>query len=252
MICPTITHNEDKKTVVVTGGAKGIGAAVSRLFSRRGWNVVVCYKSSVAAAEALVSELGVERTVAVKAALSAFSGAAEVRRAAIARFGGVDVLVNNAGSSEYGVLADMSEEDIRRTVGDDLLSAIFMTKAFYDDFAFSRKGSIVNVSSVWGICGASMESVYSAAKAGIIAFTKAMAKELAPSGVRVNAVAPGAIKTDMLSRFAPEELADIIAEVPSGRLGAPEDIANAVYFLASERASYITGQTFNVSGGFVI
>ena len=243
-----------KKVAVITGGAKGIGAATVRLFSALGYAVAINYRSSESAAEKLAEELvhGGGQAVTVCADLSEMRGAEKLHSAVIDAFGGADVLVNNAGSCEYGLLSDFSEADIRRSVGDDLLSAIFATKAFYDDFAFSGKGSIVNVSSVWGICGASMESVYSAAKAGIIAFTKAMAKELAPSGVRVNAVAPGAIKTDMLSRFAPEELADIIAEVPSGRLGAPEDIANAVYFLASERASYITGQTFNVSGGYVI
>lgn len=242
------------KTVVVSGGAKGIGAAVSRLFSKRGWNVAIGYRSGKAAAEKLAEELSASGAcaAAICADLSDMNGAETLRAGVKAVFGEADVLVNNAGSCEYGTLAGLSEEDIRRTVSDDLLSAIFATKAFYDDFAFSRKGSIVNISSVWGICGASMESVYSASKAGIIAFTKAMAKELAPSGVRVNAVAPGVVMTDMLSRFSPSELEAICDDIPAGRIALPSDIAGTVYFLASDRAAYITGQTFNVSGGYVI
>lgn len=242
------------KTVVVSGGAKGIGAAVSRLFSKRGWNVAIGYRSGKAAAEKLAEELSASGVcaAAIFADLSDMNGAETLRAGVKAVFGEADVLVNNAGSCEYGTLAGLSEEDIRRTVSDDLLSAIFATKAFYDDFAFSRKGSIVNISSVWGICGASMESVYSASKAGIIAFTKAMAKELAPSRVRVNAVAPGAVMTDMLSRFSPSELEAIRDDIPAGRIALPSDIAGTVYFLASDRAAYITGQTFNVSGGYVI
>ena len=248
--CPTITD----KVAVITGGSKGIGAEISRLFSHEGYAVAVCYRNSKARAEALVNELNDNggNAIAVYADLSSQKGADELRKRVIGELGKISVLVNNAGSSEYGLLAQFSEEDVIRSVTDNLLSAIYTLKAFYDDFAFGKSGSVINISSVWGICGASAESVYSAAKAGVIGFTRAMAKELAPSGVRVNAVAPGAIDTDMLARFTDEEKRDIVSEIPTGRLGTPRDIANAVLFLASDKASYITGQTVNVSGGYLI
>lgn len=241
-----------KRVAVITGGAKGIGAATVRLFSARGYLVAINYRRSGAVAERLAEEIisGGGQAVTVCADLSEMRGAEKLHSAVIDAFGGADVLVNNAGSCEYGLLSDFSEEDIRRSVGDDLLSAIFATKAFYDDFAFSGKGCIVNVSSVWGLRGACMESVYSAAKAGVIAFTRSMAKELAPSGVRVNAVAPGVIMTDMLSRFTPKELDAICSEIPLGRAGTPDDVARVIYFLASDFSSYITGQTFEVGGGY--
>lgn len=252
MICRTITHND--RVAVVTGGAKGIGAAIARLFSLRGWSVAIGYRTSRNAAAALENEINSAggNAASICADLSDMSGAESLRNAVMERFGRIDALINNAGSCEYGTLADFSEADIRRSVTDNLLSAVFTVKAFYDDFAFGKKGSIVNISSVWGICGASMESVYSAAKAGVIAFTRVMAKELAPSGVRVNAVAPGVITTDMLSRFSESEMSDIVSDIPLGRPGTPEDVAAAVCFLADGRSSYITGQVFNVSGGYVI
>ncbi len=248
--CRTITE----KVAVVTGGAKGIGAEISRLFSHNGYSVAVCYNTSKDSADKLVEELNSVggKAAAIRADLSSLSGALALRNEVISKFGKISVLINNAGSSEYGLLAQFSEADIMRSVSDNLLSAIYTVKAFYDDFAFGKSGAIINVSSVWGICGASMESVYSAAKAGIIGFTRAVAKELAPCGIRVNAVAPGAIDTDMLSRFTQEEKRNIVSEIPLGRLGVPSDIANAVAFLADERSSYITGQTVNISGGYLI
>lgn len=242
------------KVAAVSGGAKGIGAAVSRLFCRRGYSVAIGYRTSRAAAVTLADELNAAggKAVAVYADLSGMKGAEEFRRGVFGAFGRADVLVNNAGSCEHGVLAEFSEEHILRSVTDNLLAAVYASKAFYDDFAFGGSGSIVNISSVWGICGASTESVYSAAKAGVIAFTKSLAKELAPCGVRVNAVAPGVTDTDMLARFGNDERAELKNEIPLGRFASPGDIASVVYFLASDAASYITGQTFNVSGGYVI
>lgn len=248
-ICPTIID----KVAVITGGAKGIGAEISRLFSRKGYAVVICYKKSKTQADELAAELNEAggNAVALYADLSSVNGAESLRNEVMNLFGKISVLINNAGSCEYGLLAQFSEADIMRSVSDNLLSAIFASKAFYDDFAFGKNGCIINISSVWGTSGASMESVYSAAKAGVIGFTRALAKELAPCGVRVNAVAPGAIDTDMLARFSNEEKSEIVSEIPAGRLGKPVDIAQTVWFLASDRASYITGQTINVSGGYV-
>lgn len=248
--CRTITE----KVAVVTGGAKGIGAEISRLFSRNGYAVAICCNKSKTQADKLEEELSAlgGNVIRVCADLSSYDGALSLRNEVINKFGKISVLVNNAGSSEYGLLAQFSEKDITKSVADNLLSAIYAVKAFYDDFAFGKSGAIVNVSSVWGICGASAESVYSAAKAGIIGFTRAIAKELAPCGVRVNAVAPGVTDTDMLARFSEEEMRGIVSEIPLGRIGLPSDVAAAVAFLADDRSSYITGQTINVSGGYLI
>lgn len=248
-ICPTITE----KVAVVTGGAKGIGARIARRFALNGYAVAISYRNSKNEADKLVAELSERgRAIAVCGDLSRFADAKRLRDEVFAAFGRCDVLVNNAGSSFYGLLADMREEDIKSVIGDGLLTSINATKAFYDDFAFGGRGCIVNVSSVWGIRGASCEAVYSAAKAGVIGFTRAMAKELAPSGVRVNAVAPGAIETDMIARFSSAEKEEIRREIPLGRIGDPNDVASAVLFLSSDAASYITGETLNVSGGYVI
>ncbi len=242
-----------EKVAVITGGAKGIGARIAHRFSSEGYAVAVAYRNSEAEADKLVAELSAHgRAIAVKADLSTASGANALRSAVISQFGRVDVLVNNAGSAFYGVLGSMTEEEIERTLGDNLKSAILTSRAFYDDFAFGKKGAIVNVSSVWGIKGASAEAVYSAAKFGVAGLTKSLAKELAPSGVRVNAVAPGIIMTDMLSRFGADELDDMLREIPCGRFGRADDVAEVVFFLASDKAAYITGEIIDVSGGYVI
>lgn len=248
--CRTITE----KVAVITGGAKGIGAQTVRRFSRCGYAVVICYRSSSALADKLAAELNEcgGRATAIRADLSSYAEAERLRDEVMREFGRCDVLVNNAGTSHYGLLSDTSEADALKVIGDNLSAAINTTKAFYDCFAFGHGGSIVNVSSVWGVCGASCEAVYSAAKAGVIGFTKAMAKELAPCGTRVNAVAPGAVLTDMLARFSSEEIDGIVKEIPFGRLGSTDDIASAILFLSSDEASYITGETINVSGGYVI
>lgn len=248
--CPIITE----KVAVVTGGAKGIGARLARRFAAAGYAVAFCYRSSQAQADKLVRELTESggKALAVRADLSSYEAAVSLRDAVFAAFGRCDALVNNAGSSYVGLLADMTEADVQCTVADGLLSAVYATKAFYDDFAFGRGGSIVNIASVWGLTGASCEAVYSAAKAGVIGFTKAMAKELAPCGVRVNAIAPGAIATDMLARYSAAETEAIRTEIPLGRIGDADDVAAAALFLASDAAAYITGETLNVSGGYVI
>ena len=249
-IFPTTTD----RVAVVTGGAKGIGAQIVRRFAAAGCRVAFSYRSSQDAAARLLSELSRSgaHAIAVRADLSSPDGAARLREAVLGEFGRPHTLVNNAGSSAYKLLCDMTEEETERMLADNLKSAIYTSRAFYDDFAFGRSGSIINISSVWGLKGASTEAVYSAAKAGVIGFTKALAKELAPCGVRVNAVAPGAIATDMLSCFSEEETEEIRREIPLGRIGMPDDVASAALFLASDLSSYMTGEVLNVSGGYVI
>ena len=250
----TIFRTTTNKVAVVTGGAKGIGARIAHRFSDNGYSVVITARRSVADGERLVGELREKggNAICVTADLSLSSDVARLHDATLDTFGRADVIINNAGTSFYGVLASMSDADIKRVLDDDLLSAILVSRAFYDDLAFAGRGCMINISSVWGIKGASTESVYSAAKAGVIALTRSLAKELAPSGIRVNAIAPGAIATDMLSGFSEKELDDIRKEIPLGRLGTPDDVASAALFLASDAASYITGEVLDVSGGYIL
>ncbi len=247
-IYPTITD----KVAVVTGGAKGIGACIARRFSDAGYSVAIGYRNSAEEADRLVCELERcgRKAMAVRADLSSYDGAKRLRDAVMTEFGRADVLVCNAGSSLYKLICDTSEKDFDGVMGDNLKSAFLTTRAFYDDFAFSRCGNIIYVSSVWGIKGASNEAAYSAAKAGIIGLVKSAAKELAPCGVRVNGIAPGAVMTDMLSHFSSDELADIEREVPFGRIGSPCDVAGVALFLASNAATYITGEVITVAGGY--
>ncbi len=248
MIYPIITD----RVAVVTGGAKGIGACIARRFSDAGYSVVIGCRSSVTEADRLARELVStgRRAIAVRADLSSESGAKRLRDETVSAFGRTDVLVCNAGTSMYKLICDTSAVDFDRVTGDNLKSAFLTTRAFYDDFAFGRRGSIIYISSVWGQKGASNEAAYSAAKAGITGLVRSAAKELAPCGVRVNAIAPGAVKTDMLAHFTAEELENIGSEIPLGRIGAPSDIAGVALFLASDLASYITGETVTVSGGY--
>ena len=235
--------------VIITGGSRGIGAECVREFSSRGDKVAFIYKSSDTAAKELAAETG---AVAIKADLSANGEATAAVDAAVLALGGVDVLVNNAGVSKIGLFTDLTEKEVRELISCDLESAMLTSKAAIPTMVRQHKGYIVNVSSMWGVTGASCEVVYSAAKAGLIGFTKALAKELGPSGITVNCVAPGVIATEMNSSLDRETLAELCDETPLGRIGTVRDVAEAVLFLASDKASFITGEILNVNGGFVI
>ena len=235
--------------VIITGGSRGIGAECVRRFSARGDKVAFIYKNSDTAAKDLAAETG---AVAIKADLSADGEAAAAVDAAVLALGGVDVLVNNAGVSKIGLFTDMTEKEVRELIGCDLESAILTSKAAIPTMVRQHKGYVVNVSSMWGVTGASCEVVYSAAKAGLIGFTKALAKELGPSGITVNCVAPGVIATEMNSSLDKGTLAELCDETPLGRIGTVSDVAEAVLFLASDKASFITGEILNVNGGLVI
>jgi 3-oxoacyl-[acyl-carrier protein] reductase len=162
-----------------------------------------------------------------------------------------NILVNNAGVSHFGLLSDMSEEEWDQVMNVNLKGAFLCTKAFMPAMITAKYGRIINISSVWGISGASCEAAYSASKGGLNALTKALAKELAPSGVTVNAVAPGAVETDMLATFNKDEIAALQEEIPAGRLAQPDEIASLVYFLALPESGYITGQVISPNGGWV-
>ena len=242
-------------TVLITGASRGIGAACARRFARDGWSVAVHYYKSEAEALALAEDLraaGAE-AVPVRGDLSDPAQAARAVEAAQAALGHLDALVCNAGVAlPVQLLTDTTDDQWRRVMGTDLDGVFHTLRAAIPGMVSRKRGAIVTVSSMWGVTGGSCEAPYSAAKAGVIGLTKALAKELGPSGIRVNCVAPGAIETDMTAFLTPEDRAALAGEAPLGRMGAPEEVAEAVRFLAGEEARFITGQVLRVDGGMVI
>ena len=242
-------------TVLITGASRGIGAACARRFAQDGWKVAVHYYKSEAEALALAEELraaGAE-AVPVRGDLSDPAQAARAVEGAQAALGHLDALVCNAGVAlPVQLLTDTTDDQWRRVMGADLDGVFFTLRAAIPGMVSRKRGAIVTVSSMWGVTGGSCEAPYSAAKAGVIGLTKALAKELGPSGIRVNCVAPGAIETDMTAFLTPEDRAALADEAPLGRMGTPEEVADAIRFLAGEEARFITGQVLRVDGGMVI
>ena len=242
-------------TVLITGASRGIGAACARRFAQDGGKVAVHDYKSEAEALALAEELraaGAE-AVPVRGDLSDPAQAARAVEGAQAALGHLDALVCNAGVAlPVQLLTDTTDDQWRRVMGADLDGVFFTLRAAIPGMVSRKRGAIVTVSSMWGVTGGSCEAPYSAAKAGVIGLTKALAKELGPSGIRVNCVAPGAIETDMTAFLTPEDRAALAGEAPLGRMGAPEEVAEAVRFLAGEEARFITGQVLRVDGGMVI
>ena len=237
------------KTAVVTGGSRGIGAAVCRRLAEDGFRVVVHFNRSREKAEALVREL-TEKTglphLALPAELAERAQVEELFRLA----GPVDVLVNNAGIAQQKLFTDITEDDWRRMFAVDVDGVFRCCQCALPHMIHEKSGCIINIASIWGEIGASCEVHYSAAKAAVIGLTKALAKELGPSHIRVNCVSPGVIDTEMNAMFDKETMRDLCESTPLGRIGSPEDIAAAVSFLASDAASFITGQTLSVNGLF--
>lgn len=242
------------KTVIITGGATGIGRAVSSLFAENGYNVVIGYNKSIDAVNELQTNLSKQgySAVSYKCDVTNSIDANGIVEFAVQKFGKVDVLVCNAGIAQQKLFTDITDEDWSNMINTNLTGCFNCCRAASKVMISNHSGSILNISSMWGISGASCEVHYSASKAGVIGLTKALAKELAPSNVRVNCVAPGVVKTDMLSSFSDQDLKELKNETPLSRLGTPEDIAKAVYFLSSDDASFITGQVLSVDGGFIL
>lgn len=237
------------KTALVTGGSRGIGAAVCRRLAEDGFRVVVHFNRSREKAEALVREL-TEKTglphLALPAELAERAQVEELFRLA----GPVDVLVNNAGIAQQKLFTDITEDDWRRMFAVDVDGVFRCCQCALPHMIHEKSGCIINIASIWGEIGASCEVHYSAAKAAVIGLTKALAKELGPSHIRVNCVSPGVIDTEMNAMFDEETMRDLCESTPLGRIGSPEDIAAAVSFLANDAASFITGQTLSVNGLF--
>lgn len=231
--------------IVITGGSRGIGAAVVRRFAGAGDRVWFLYeKEDQAAAE-------VSRETGAMAIRCDVADEAQVA-AAFAQIPAVDVLINNAGIADYDPINWTEPARFRRVLDVNVTGAFLCARAALPSMLEKQKGVILNTASMWGLVGASCEVAYSASKAAVIGFTKALAKELGPSGIRVNAVAPGVIVTDMVKNVSPETMEELRQETPLEQLGRPEQIADAMWFLASEQAAFITGEVLNVSGGFVI
>ena len=236
------------KTVVITGSSRGIGAATAKLFAENGFNVCVNYFHSEKAAKELTASL--PSAVAVKADISKKADAVALIEAVTETFGHVDVLVNNAGIAlPPQLVTDISDADYDRVFDINMKGVHNTVSAVLPQMVNRKSGNIVNISSLWGVVGGSCETVYTASKAAVIGYTKALAKELGPSGIRVNCVAPGFIRTEMNARFSEEEIASFAEETPLCRVGGPQDVAKAVFFLATDMSDFITGQTLCVDGG---
>ena len=242
------------KTVVITGASGGIGSATAILFAEKGFNVVMNYYRSAESAKILAASLS-------SCGYNVMPYYTDIRdRASVDKmiyetekhFGTVDILVNNAGITQQKLFSDITEEDFDKMLQVNLKGTFNCTQAVLPGMIHNKSGKIINISSVWGITGASCEVHYSASKAAVIGFTKALAKELAPSGIQVNCVAPGLINTRMNNNISTDELSDFVNDIPLGRMGDASEVAQVIYFLASDASDYITGQVITPDGGLTI
>lgn len=242
------------RTAIVTGGAGGIGEAICKRLARDGFSVVIAYRTSEKRAMRLAEEIAASggRAEAVKADVSVSDEVKQLFSLAYEEYGSLDVLVCNAGIAVQRVLTDVSDSEYDRLMSVNMGGVFRCCREAVPYMLKSHSGSIINISSMWGVCGASCETVYSASKAAVIGFTKALAKELGPSGIRVNCIAPGVIDTEMNRHLSDGDMKALADETPLCRIGQPEEVAGAVSFLASDDSSFVTGQILSVDGGFAI
>ena len=238
-----------KKTVFITGGSRGIGAECVRIFSKNGYGVAFSYLNSEKEALSLARECG---ALAIRSDVSVSDDVTSAIRKATCELGRIDVLINNAGICGSALFTDITDEMWRKMIDTNLSGAFYATRAVLPQMISRKNGVILNVSSMWGQVGASCEVHYSTAKAGLIGMTKALAKEVGPSGIRVNSVSPGVIDTDMNKNLTEEDLEALKSDTPLGKIGTPQDIAELLLFLASDKSSFITGQDIGISGGLII
>lgn len=241
--------------VLITGGSRGIGAAAALLFAQRGWDVAIGYHTNEAAAHTVVEQmrsLGV-KACAIQADVACPEQAAALVEQAVAVLGGLDALVCSAGVAlPQQLLTDTTDAQWRQMFAVNVDGTFYTLRSATPHFVGQKSGSMVTLSSMWGVTGGSCEVAYSAAKGAVIAMTKALAKELGPSGIRVNCVAPGFIATDMNAHLDAESLEQLRQETPLQQLGAPEDAARSIFFLAGEEGGFVTGQVLQPNGGLVI
>lgn len=242
------------KTVLITGASRGIGREIAIRFASEGYNIVLNYNTSESKAKTIakyIKDMGV-KCLLVKADVSVEEEVNNMINIVLKEFGKIDVLVNNAGVSLSKLFQLTTNDEIARVFGVNTFGVINCSKAVVPSMVSEKSGKIINISSIWGKVGASMETIYSASKGAVIVFTMALAKELAPSGICVNCVCPGVIDTDMLLEYNEEDKKELKNQTPLNRLGTPQDVADAVYFLASDKSNFITGQVITVDGGFAL
>ena len=237
------------KTVLITGGSRGIGKAMVEAFSKEGYSVAFTYKNSESEAKCLAEATG---ALAIKADSASEEDVAFAVKQTEEKLGRIDCLINNAGVSSFSLFTDITLEEWNSHLAVNLTGAFLYSKAVIPGMVSKKCGRIINISSMWGLTGSSCEVHYSTAKAGLIGMTKALAKELGPSGITVNAIAPGLIDTDMNKCLSRDDIKSIEDETPLMRIGTPNEVAKVALFLAGDGASFITGEVLNVSGGYLI
>ncbi|NBI27427.1 elongation factor P 5-aminopentanone reductase [Chengkuizengella marina] len=240
-------------TVLITGGSRGIGAAIAKRFSEVGINIVIHYLNSHESANEIARTCisNGSKAITISADLRSKQQIERMKEKLAYHDMQPDIIVNNAGVSHYGLLTDVDENDWDDVINVNLKGMFLCTKTFLPYMISQKHGRIINISSIWGISGASCEVLYSTTKGGMNAFTKSLAKELAPSNITVNAVAPGAVDTNMLDKLNDEDKSNLQSEIPAGRFAHPDEIASLVYFLALPESSYITGQIISPNGGWL-
>lgn len=241
-----------EKIVIVTGASRGIGREIAKRLAKKGLKVIANYNKSQKEAEELRKELeedGIKIDI-IKADVSKREEAKKIAKYALEKYGKIDILINNAGISEYKLFTDETDEDWNKIINTNLYSAFAMSQEVIPNMIHNKNGLIINMSSAWGVVGGSLEVIYSVSKAGMDGLTKALAKELGPSNIRVNSIAPGMIYTKMNEKFSNEELEEIKEEIPLGIIGEPSDISKCIEWLIEDK--YTTGQVISINGGWII